>query len=54
MKSLGMSKHRKSGKVHNNNHFKGKSGSGTNRKRKTSRKSRKLKRGIHKNKYSRR
>ena len=45
----GMSKHRKSGKSVNGSHFTGKKGSGTKRKRKSSRKQRKLK--THESKY---
>jgi hypothetical protein len=50
-KGIGSKKHGKSGKVHNQNHFTGAKGSGTKRKRKSSRKSRKLKRGTAVNKY---
>lgn len=46
-----MRKHRTSGHTVNNKHFTGKSESNTKRKHKSTRKTRKLKKRTHKNKY---
>jgi hypothetical protein len=48
----GMKKHARSGHTVNNNHFHGKSGSDSKKKRKSSHKQRKAKSGTHINKYS--
>lgn len=48
---IGSRKHGKGGTPANANHFTGHKKSGTKRKRKTSKKSRRLKRGTAKNKY---
>jgi len=47
----GLHKHGVSGKVHNLHHFTGRKASGTQRKRKSSRKQRRLNRGTAINKY---
>lgn len=48
---LSMKKHARSGHAVNSNHFTGMKGSDTDRKRKSSRRMRKMKRGTHINKY---
>ncbi len=52
MKGMGMSKHRKSGHVHSNDHFTGiRKKNGTKRKQSLTRKQKLMKRRTHINKY---
>lgn len=50
--NIGLSKHRKSGKVHNQNHFTGKTGGKRIRRKGLTRKQRRLNRGTHINKFT--